>query len=764
MLSASSPQMLWKMIRIVSCKMLCVLLAFACALPALPLYAQVNAPINGSSVAPAVFDQSAASDRFNAALFEQAVHQRFAGKVMGYSVVIANQDGLVTKVSGGYAQAPGDGNVPMRTNVASNLGSVSKMLSGVALLQLFEQGALFDGTVDEQLDTPIWDKLPPKWQQAYAGNNLELITYRHLLQHKSGFRISDGTATANKGDGTKMSYVLSRGIRLDNFDVRDYNNFNISILLYLIPAIAYPDIVDDFDAYYGDLAVGPYSVGITPWYGALYEYYMRHEFFPDAVAPIAPTCRPSEALPADGYAKHYASLADATGDLIEANFCRAQGTWSMTAEDLAHFGRSILHSNAYLSAPTRAELFNPAVPDDRLIWDAVQENEGFGDELGQSQWPAHGGLHKNYTAALVMLPYGYVGVAQTNSGEVSGSYALRQFLVDAFYLATRDEPASMAVHGITPRRYTRYAQEMADHGSMIDWFDFYEVGGRVFVNVIFRPATSGWRARHDLTGQEYQAEYDQYVKNGPYKLKQIDVYLDDGQVKYAVSMVKGDSSNMPAYHGLTAAEHQVKFEEWTAQGYVPVNLSVVSVAGQRFYAAFYAKRQVGGLYVKSSLDGSGLQEKVVAQGAAGRELAYINSYSHNGEIRYSTIFYGNVDRVQAVQHYMDPAAYQAAFDQWIEQGYWLAMVTGAESQGQHRYAGVWQKMPESEPEAFPAVPSLLPDPEGEAGREEILYEAVTLKTPVELVAPEPEEIRKVFKKLLPADEQAVYLPLISQGR
>lgn len=65
-------------------------------------------------------------NKFNAIVFEEKIHQALANQVKGYSVVIANEAGIQAKVSGGWGQAPGDGNVPMKTYISSGIGSVSK--------------------------------------------------------------------------------------------------------------------------------------------------------------------------------------------------------------------------------------------------------------------------------------------------------------------------------------------------------------------------------------------------------------------------------------------------------------------------------------------------------------------------------------------------------------------------------------------------------------------------------------------------------------
>jgi len=50
--------------------------------------------------------------------------------------------------------------------------------------------------------------------------------------------------------------------------------------------------------------------------------------------------------------------------------------------------------------------------------------------------------------------------------------------------------------------------------------------------------------------------------------------------------------------GVSPEDHQSFFNKYTGDGYVPVNVSVTSVGGKKYYTAFYEKRDVGGSILK----------------------------------------------------------------------------------------------------------------------------------------------------------------------
>lgn len=636
-------------------------------------------------------------DKFNAIVFEEKIHQALANQVKGYSVVIANEAGIQAKVSGGWAQAPGDGNVPMKTYISSGIGSVSKVLTAVALLHLFDRHKLSSATVQEQLDMSIWDKLPLKWRETtLVGKSFEKVTYRRLLQHKSGIASDDiEPPDEYSQNGIGFYFILQEGVDESRIGTREYNNYGIVLVGLLVAAIAYPEQVARFHQEHRNLDHFEYTKALRIEYLSLYEKYMREEIFSQAFESIAPTCRPESELPDNKYAKSYTNQDDKTGESPQRKDpCNPQGSWFLSAQELAQFARTLAFSNRYIGPTTRASLYNPHTQDDpdddRIVYASIMKNSGFGEELGQDWWAYHDGLVFGYRAIFMKLPYDYYGIATVNSGDKSTGF-LANLLIDSFYDATRNQPIFLAKHGITEAEYQRYVSELAAHGSMPDWINFYSVGDEVFVNVIFQPAKTGWLARHGLNGAEYQDLYDEHVKNGSYKLKQVDSYVKSGQFRYAVILIKGDGANMPAYHGITAAEHQEKFDDWTAQGFVPVNLSVTSIDGQRRYAGFYEKKTVGGLVVKSFLTGDQYQTFVDEQLEAKQEIAYLKSYNHNGDIHYSAIFYGNIDRSQVLRHGMTSSGYQRELDKWVDQGFALKMVTAAAKDRNQVFAAVWQK-------------------------------------------------------------------------
>lgn len=246
-----------------------------------------------------------------------------------------------------------------------------------------------------------------------------------------------------------------------------------------------------------------------------------------------------------------------------------------------------------------------------------------------------------------------------------------------------------ARHGIEASAYQNEFTNITACSYMPSWVDGYEVNGENYFNAIFRPADVPWVARHGLNGTEYQAAFDEWNSKG-YRPKQVESYPQGGRVRYAVIFVKQSGPLWTAYHGLTAAEHQAEFDQVTQKGFHPVNISVVSIDGIRKYTALYEKSNVGTWQATSFMTPGEYQNAVDENLAAGRRLAYVQAYNHNGGVRFSAIWYSIFPKGTAASHGMSGAEYQDNWQKWIGNGYLTQAVTGYEQDNQMRFAAFWR--------------------------------------------------------------------------
>ncbi|MFK7906315.1 MAG: M12 family metallopeptidase, partial [Chitinophagales bacterium] len=222
--------------------------------------------------------------------------------------------------------------------------------------------------------------------------------------------------------------------------------------------------------------------------------------------------------------------------------------------------------------------------------------------------------------------------------------------------------SQIAKHAVSISAYQATVNKHVGQGYMIDWADFYEVKGKVFVNVLFKPKSGKWLARHNLTSGQYQAVFDKYVPMG-YRPHQVESYMVAGKLRYALIMVKKSGAAWKAYHGLSAGDHQKRFNQYNSQGYKPMNVAVTSVNGKKSYVAFYTKENVGSWKLKSSLPIASYQAEFTANSKAGRKLAYLCAYTHAGKTYFSAIWQ-SASKNGVAKHGLGMTTYQQEFNKW----------------------------------------------------------------------------------------------------
>lgn len=247
--------------------------------------------------------------------------------------------------------------------------------------------------------------------------------------------------------------------------------------------------------------------------------------------------------------------------------------------------------------------------------------------------------------------------------------------------------------------YTRFGVKAADFQKEFDrldaaghypvWIDGYEVNGKSYFNIIFRP-TMGipWAAFHGLTGDSYQLHFNKYDALG-YRLLFVDSYLDDGQVRYNCVFRKDGGPRRIAYHGWEANRHQLQFEAITPDGWVPINIAVVRKGGLYYFTAIYEQLHQNFVH-HGALTAAQYQGKWDEYAEAGMQLGYVNAFMDGGTPKFSAIWYKTPPYSSArARHGMTGAQFQVAFDDNLKAGRFTRCVTGYERNNKSGYAALW---------------------------------------------------------------------------
>jgi len=227
------------------------------------------------------------------------------------------------------------------------------------------------------------------------------------------------------------------------------------------------------------------------------------------------------------------------------------------------------------------------------------------------------------------------------------------------------------------------------------FFAGFQTGGKTLVNVIFRPTDGvSWSAKHGLTAAQYQVEFNA-EKSAGRRLLNLNNYIENGNILYAGIWVDTSTPGLQAYHGKNATEHQTLFDQFFKEGFMPINVSVVSKNGDRTYAAFYEKVDTGSLILKSFLTPAEYQQEWNDNSAAGRQLAYLDAYNHTDGPRFSAIFQQKVAGTGGTvgHHGLTAVQMQTNYNQNLAGGFLTRVIAGYDQNGQATYAAAWRKAP-----------------------------------------------------------------------
>jgi hypothetical protein len=221
------------------------------------------------------------------------------------------------------------------------------------------------------------------------------------------------------------------------------------------------------------------------------------------------------------------------------------------------------------------------------------------------------------------------------------------------------------------------------------WFDGYDVGGKAFVNAVFRPGAGDWVMRHAQSFSSYQSEITKWVGRG-YRPTHVEGYRIGDSMRYAFIAEKRSGPQFRAYHEQTAAQHQTLANGLKGQGYGPVAVAVVSRKGKTTYTALWEKTGANGWLLSSTLDGPEYQKWLETNAKSNRHLVYVNAYHHDGKTMFSAITRSSVSTKYAARHDLTGSGFQAEFEKWVGQGLRTQVVTGYRSGSSHRFAALWR--------------------------------------------------------------------------
>jgi hypothetical protein len=624
-----------------------------------------RAPEEGiTTFAPHVFPADVTLS-FNTDGFVAALNNALANKTAGYAMQLRHRGQPIASAQAGWAKEPADGSESWAQTVRMHIASCSKLITAIAMTKTLAAHNL-------PASTPIIDYLPTYWTKGW---NIGKITFAQLMTHTSGFRV-DGSDTFY----SIMKSQVAAGVADANLGAFSYQNINFSICRILIPVMngvipanwTFPPFIPEAfeDQYWDWITINAYQ-----------NYVVQNLFQPagvsgptfthpdpDALAyafPVGAAWNSGD-LTADsgGTAWHMSvndsldvmgcfrragtimSPADAQGmldnsfgiDLTQSTslgtLYNKSGFWQGTDHQAEQSLTYFLPRDMELVALTNSLVGEPPQGFQELVTKIYLDN--IGPEIPIGGWVARHGL----TADKYQEAFNdYVGNHGMQLIDVSG-YGTSEPLYAALWVKTASAPGWQARHGLTADDYQNTFDQLTQQGYYPVLVNGYATAAGPRFTCIFQNGSTGpWVARHGLTSADYQAAFDQYTSQG-YMLDWVSGYFDGAQDLYAA--IWRQPASIPAWqarHGLTSAQYQATFDELVPQGYKPVVVCGYSDGSQDLYAAIFRQLPgVPGWEARHGLTSSEYQATFDQLVAGGYRLELVNGYSVAGQDRFAAIF------------------------------------------------------------------------------------------------------------------------------
>lgn len=181
-------------------------------------------------------------------------------------------------------------------------------------------------------------------------------------------------------------------------------------------------------------------------------------------------------------------------------------------------------------------------------------------------------------------------------------------------------------------------------------------------------------AYHGVTGAGHQQRFDQLVPQG-YRMVSLSVY-DVRPPLYAAVWVQRTGPRWLAYHGLSAAQYQARFNDVTPLGYVPLLISATGPGSNATFAVVFEQLAVSPWLARHGLvDGSedapgtlaNVHRWARANNCIPRTIAIYGTGA--ADRTYAGVWLPNPAQTQWHHHPMgDAAGYQAWFNYYTQLG------------------------------------------------------------------------------------------------
>ena len=165
----------------------------------------------------------------------------------------------------------------------------------------------------------------------------------------------------------------------------------------------------------------------------------------------------------------------------------------------------------------------------------------------------------------------------------------------------------------------------------------YQVDGKTFFSAVFRPAGRvAQKVSFALTAAEFATESADLRRDG-YRLVSLASHLER-EAHYTAIWSRDAGPASTSYLGASLDEHRKQLETLTANGYRPVNVSILAPDGGPQVSAFYVKDDVRSFSAPFLLTEADYVKAVQENARAGRHLTHVSAVTYAGRQHFSAVF------------------------------------------------------------------------------------------------------------------------------
>jgi CubicO group peptidase (beta-lactamase class C family) len=247
-----------------------------------------------------------------------------------------------------------------------------------------------------------------------------------------------------------------------------------------------------------------------------------------------------------------------------------------------------------------------------------------------------------------------------------------------------------AIHGVGEVEYQAWIDSLRKTDYRPAFISAYGLGQtQLFAaGAVQDAARPEWVARHHLTSQGFQREFDKWTEKG-YHLISVVGYLREGTTQYAALWLKDNYEAASETHfDQTVAEYQATFKELSKKGFRPVFLVGYPVGKSYRLASIFVADRATAWTAFHDLTEKQYQKTLDDWTAKDYRPISITAYPTGQGTRFGVILIEDKAKRWKARHNLTAKLYEKQFDAWKAEGYRPIQVCGYPWQNEIRYAAV----------------------------------------------------------------------------